>query len=74
VTFGRPITWSTSDSTVVTVFAEGYVHATAVGTATNYGDLRRTQRLGNPHRSSVRIRSPPDRLDIVVASRLIGPP
>ena len=34
VTFGRPITWSTSDSTVVTVFAEGYVHATAVGTAT----------------------------------------
>src|SRR5213593_3014024 len=34
VTFGRPITWSSSDSTVVTVFAEGYVHATAVGTAT----------------------------------------
>ena len=34
VTFGRPITWSSSDSTVVMVFAEGFVHATAVGTAT----------------------------------------
>ena len=34
VTFGRPITWSSSDSTVVMVFTEGYVHATAVGTAT----------------------------------------
>jgi len=34
VTFGRPITWSSTDSTVVMVFAEGFVHATAVGTAT----------------------------------------
>jgi hypothetical protein len=34
VTFGRPITWSSSDSTVVMVFAEGFVRATAVGTAT----------------------------------------
>ena len=34
VIFGRPITWSSSDSTVVMVFAEGFVRATAVGTAT----------------------------------------
>jgi len=34
VTFGRPITWSSSDSTITMVFAEGFVRATAVGTAT----------------------------------------
>lgn len=34
VTFGRPITWSSSDSAVVMVFAEGFVRGTAVGTAT----------------------------------------
>jgi hypothetical protein len=34
VTFGRQITWSSSDSTVVMVFPEGFVRATAVGTAT----------------------------------------
>jgi trimeric autotransporter adhesin len=34
VIFGRPITWASSDSSVVMVFAEGFVRATAVGTAT----------------------------------------
>ena len=34
VIFGRAITWSASDSTVVLVFAEGFVRATAVGTTT----------------------------------------
>jgi len=34
VIFGRPITWSSSDSSVVMPSAEGFIRATAVGTAT----------------------------------------
>jgi len=34
VAFGRPITWTASDSTVVTAFPEGFVRAIKVGSAT----------------------------------------